>query len=200
MRKTLQIVRCVSNGLRDDHLGRVRPRTSSAASWTPYDLTIDPSRSSVTLSGDIAGVFPFQEQAPGSLTAALTGNLQTYLLQGGTSISAIQLPGGSDGQPVAQAGPFQPGNASADFAGSVDLSAVLPGVIATGAWRNVHMDLTSATLPLDSGGNFFDHGHYHERAHDVRRRCPGHNIRLASFSRSMEISRPEIQGTFTFQV
>ncbi|MBX7165735.1 MAG: S8 family serine peptidase [Pirellulales bacterium] len=77
-------------------------------------FTIDSSRSTLLISGDLSGL-PFEEQSPGSQVGTLAGELNVQIVGGLMSL----LGGNVDF--VDQAGPFLPGNAPGDFAVLVDL-------------------------------------------------------------------------------
>ncbi|MFZ9854065.1 MAG: hypothetical protein ACO3I0_03020 [Limisphaerales bacterium] len=109
-------------------------------------FTIDPTRSSLTISGNVLGS-ELTAQGPGSLTTSLLGTVR-LAADGG----AIQFPG--DSRIVATTnGSWQPladgskGSAPASFGGRIDI-----GLAAGDAGlRDVQLDLSSASLPLEAG-------------------------------------------------
>lgn len=109
-----------------------------------FSFAIDPEQSAIDGSGTLLG-FPIVEQAPGSLSAALQGTLEVLL--GEDEISLIT---GGLVDPIAQPGPFQPGNAPADFAGSV--SIIIDNAL--GAFRDLLLEATSSPSLLDPSGSF----------------------------------------------
>jgi hypothetical protein len=110
------------------------------------EFQIDPERSTVTLSGNLAG-FTIQEQGAGSLTSKLEGTVA--VTADGTTIEFLSGPvvtvqdNGSWEPQVGGA----PGKAPADFAGKA--SGFLISAVA--AIRDLEIGLTSAPLPLTAG-------------------------------------------------
>lgn len=109
-------------------------------------FTIDPTRSSLTISGSVVGS-ELTEQGPGSLTTSISGAVR--LAADGVS---IQFPG--DSRLVAMTnGSWQPladgskGSAPASFGGRIDIGLAAGDA----ALRDIQLDLSSASLPLDSG-------------------------------------------------
>jgi hypothetical protein len=119
----------------------------------PVTFTIDPTRSSITLSGDLAnsdlGTFVFAAQGIGSLTTSYTGSILADL-----SPPNIQFPGGS----VIQAktnGTWKPaggggsGSAPGDYGGQIikplEITAYFAG-------RNFLLDVSSPPTTLTNGG------------------------------------------------
>jgi hypothetical protein len=113
------------------------------------DFTVDPARSSITISGNAMG-FALSEQGPGSLTTQFEGTLKADITEasivlGGGSVVALQnngswkpLAGGLDGSAPANCG----GKADGGILGK-----------ATAAVRSAQFDVTSPLLPV-TGGNF----------------------------------------------
>lgn len=109
-------------------------------------LTIDPTRSSLTISGSVVGS-ELTAQGSGSLTTSLLGTVQ--LAADG---AAIRFPGES--RIVATTnGAWEPladgskGSAPASFGGRIDIGLAAGNA----ALRDVQLDLSSASLPLDGG-------------------------------------------------
>jgi subtilisin family serine protease len=113
-------------------------------------FTVDSSQSILTLQAKV--VFPggtlelpIVEQAPGSLDAQFAGTFTVNRAQDGLTFQSANL------DVLANAGLFQPGSASADIAGQVNIG----GLIAQAAIRNILFTLSSGKLAVDSDG-FFD--------------------------------------------
>jgi hypothetical protein len=115
----------------------------------PAVFTIDPAQTDITLGGTIAGV-PVLEQGTGSLKTKFQGTINVEI-----AATTIHFTGASVIDAITN-GVWQPGSAGAvgsapaDFAGSV--SAPIGSVV--GAFRNIIVDVTSASLPLAAGGTF----------------------------------------------
>jgi hypothetical protein len=104
------------------------------------EFTLDPSRSTMSLAGDLAGERPLSEQAPGSMTTSISGQFRMLIdytsgvpthfrvIEDSLLLDLAELPG-----------VFQPLSLPADAAASiVDL---LPGITPTIAFRNVGFQL-----------------------------------------------------------
>ncbi len=109
-------------------------------------FTIDPTQSSVTISGTVAGG-TIAAQAPGSLTANVDGTIRATLNGGnllfpGQSVIAAETNG--SWQPLHDG---SAGSAPADFGGKANL------VIATGlaALRNIQLDAFGPAIPVNGG-------------------------------------------------
>jgi len=109
-------------------------------------FTIDATRSSLTISGNVVGS-DLTAQGPGSLTTAMAGTVQVA-----TSEGVIRFPG--DSRIAASTnGVWQPladgskGSAPASFGGKVDFGLAAGNA----AVRDVQLDLSSDSLPLSSG-------------------------------------------------
>ncbi len=120
-------------------------------------FTIDPSRSSVAISGYLIGGGLIQEQEAGSLTTKYSGTIVANVT--GTT---IQFPGGSM-IVAANNGTWPPGlggavgSAPANY-GGVASRVVVSGMPLTFAWvqaavRNIQLDVFSPDIPL-TGGSF----------------------------------------------
>ena len=109
-------------------------------------FNIDPTRSSLTISGNVLGS-ELTAQGPGSLTTSLLGTVR-LAAEGGS----IQFPGESR-IVAATNGNWQPladgskGSAPASFGGRIDIGLAAGDA----ALRDVQLDLSSASLPLDAG-------------------------------------------------
>jgi hypothetical protein len=115
-----------------------------AVSLTQF--VISPSESSLTLSGTAQGATILQ-QLPGSLTTQLQGSLFADV----SAANQITFFAGGHIDPVAQAGPFLPGNSPASFGDAATIS----GQPAVGAYRGLDFfQSTTAVLPADGQGNF----------------------------------------------
>lgn len=110
-----------------------------------FTFVIDAVLSTMTVSGDISGT-AIEEQQAGSLTGKLGGTLFAELAAG-----SIHLEGGNTIDAVAKPGPFQPGNAPADFAMRVVAS---PGLIGQGAIRDGILDIKGPAMALAADGSF----------------------------------------------
>lgn len=121
----------------------------AAPNWLHGQVfTIDPTQSSVTISGTVAGG-TIAAQAAGSLTAKVDGTIRATL-NGGN----LQFPG----QSVIAAqtnGSWQPlhdgsaGSAPADFGGKASLVGGLASGLA--ALRNIQLDVFAAPIPVNGG-------------------------------------------------
>jgi hypothetical protein len=130
-------------------LGLVRPAMGLRAELATF--TVDPARSSVTLSGSASGA-PLQAQGPGSLEAVYDG---TVVLDVGPS--EIRFVGGSRIAPR-EPNAWQPGpkgadgSAPASYGGKAKLGAGLFSINAVAATRRILLDLLGSTpFPLQSG-------------------------------------------------
>ena len=124
-------------------VGPVYGVAESAAVATQF--VINPSESSLTMSGTALGA-TIQEQLLGSLTTQLQGALFADL----SVPNQVTLYAGGHVDPVAQPGPFIPGNAPAQFSDAGTLS----GQPAYGAYRNLEFSQsTTSVLSIDSQGN-----------------------------------------------
>jgi hypothetical protein len=114
----------------------------------PVQFIIDPSKSSVALSGYVgSATTPLTEQGPGSLTTSYSGTIVADVGSAG-----IQFTGGST--ITAQTnGVWNPGvggkgaSAPADYGGQ----ATLLGLPVKGALRNLVLDVTTGVLPVANG-------------------------------------------------
>jgi hypothetical protein len=125
----------------------------SWAQWTSLTLQVDIAPTTLTLDANLQGdegVYPFEEQSPGSMTSHATGTIHVDLFGTPGAFTQIRFQGGSQVQSIPNAGLYQPGDAPADFAAKVNL----PDVIASGAFRNDVVDLVAGTQPIDGLGNF----------------------------------------------
>jgi hypothetical protein len=107
-------------------------------------FNLDPSRSSISLSGSALG-FPLQEQNAGSLTTTFSGAINvtvtdTNIAFPGSSIITAQNNG--NWQPKAKG---EPGSDPANFGGKAS-GGFLGSVVA--AVRNAQFDATSSVLPM----------------------------------------------------
>jgi hypothetical protein len=110
-------------------------------------FTVDPSQSSVTISGTVAGG-TMMTQGPGSLTAMIGGTIQVTLAG-----NTIQFSGQS--QILVQTnGSWQPkadgtaGSEPADFGGQVSLAPLGSGVAAL---REIQLDALSPVININAG-------------------------------------------------
>ena len=116
-------------------------------------FTIDPTQTEITLGGTIVGV-PVLEQGAGSLKTKFQGTINADIT--GTT---IRFPGGSTIDAITN-GVWQPGASGvgaslpADFAGRVTANLGLLSGTLDGAFRNIVVDVTSASLPLSASGSF----------------------------------------------
>ena len=114
---------------------------------SPETFTIDPARSAITLSGNVAGA-TLLEQAAGSLTTPFSGSLQLDVTP-----TSVQFTGGSAVVPV-EAHNWEPGqrgvagSAPASYGAKGSLVIVIFPATAVAATRRLVFDLTSdAALP-----------------------------------------------------
>lgn len=122
----------------------------------PVAFTIDPARTTVTLSGYVSipgvGNYAFQPQAGGSLSTTCTGTILADI-----SPPSISFPGGSLVS-TANNGNWQPapggvtGSATADFGGKIT-PPLTTGYFAA---RNILLDITGSPVALTNGS--FDAG------------------------------------------
>ncbi|HYE30119.1 MAG TPA: hypothetical protein VEH27_01705 [Methylomirabilota bacterium] len=108
---------------------------------------IDPARSSITMSGTLAG-FTIQEQAPGSLQTRFEGPIQANVTP-----TSITFPGGSvvDAQTNGSWQPLPGGMNGRDWADYGAQATIPLGGTARGAVRNIVLDVTSGTIPISNG-------------------------------------------------
>jgi len=129
------------------------------AAAAPVTFTIDPSRSSIVLSGNVVDAslsstaFPFTAQGAGSLTTKYTGTILVDLAP-----PNIQFPGGSTitaetngtWKPAVGGGTTStPGSAPADYGGEINQFLVVTAYFAA---RNLQFDATSSAAALTNGG------------------------------------------------
>jgi len=114
------------------------------------DFTIDPTQSSVALSGDVAAI-TFKEQAPGSLSTSYSGTITL-----GLTDATVQITAGA--MNAAVSGDWLPGPNGQGGAAPADYGAQasIPFGTATAALRNILLDLSSPTATLTNGS--FDAG------------------------------------------
>src|SRR5438270_940642 len=105
---------------------------------------VDPSRSSVSVSGHVSA-FNLQEQAPGSLTTHYAGTIAADL-QG----DSIAFPGGS-AVAAQNNGSWKPGDAPGDY--GAKFSTGLLGTEDVAA-RGMSLGLASGALPISGTGSF----------------------------------------------
>lgn len=108
-------------------------------------FTVDSNESWLTIFGDIEGLFPINEQVPGSLTSSVSGWLFADVLPNWLTIA------GADLIPADQPGLYEPNNAPAQFAAQ---TTVLPGVDAWAAIRNASATVWNWGTPINPGGTF----------------------------------------------
>jgi hypothetical protein len=112
----------------------------------PVIFTLDPARSSITLSGSVLNN-AFKEQGPGSLTTSFSGTIAADVTG-----STIQFIGGSaiDAQTN---GNWQPQTNGAAGSAPADYGATAANPVATAlaAGRNLLVDVFSGPLPITSG-------------------------------------------------
>ena len=109
---------------------------------TAVTFTIDPSLSSIVVSGSI-GTSSLIEQGAGSLSAHYAGTLNADVTTGSIQfLSANVTP--------QTTGPWQPGDAVANYAGTIDVF----GTTAQVAVRNLVLDVSSSEADLGAGGSF----------------------------------------------
>ena len=118
----------------------------------PVTFTIDPTRSSITLSGEVtiplAGTYRFQPQGAGSLTTTYTGTIPVELAPPG-----IRFPGGGAVQANTN-GSWQPTVGGGAGSAPADYGLMISPPLTTGyaAARNIRVDLTSPVISLTNGG------------------------------------------------
>ncbi|MDW8263198.1 MAG: hypothetical protein RMJ35_11785, partial [Phycisphaerales bacterium] len=119
----------------------------STALANPATFTIDPTATTVTISGTLAGL-PITQQGPGSLTTTYFGAIRAELAPG-----AVRFVQG--GNAVANnSGSWQPapggaaGSAPANYGGQVNFGLLGIGRLAI---RNLQVDAFSDPIPLASG-------------------------------------------------
>jgi len=125
------------------------------------NFTVDPSRSNISVAGDLGGVLPLTEQSPGSTTTSLSGGLEVdfYLTYNFlTNISVNQYFDGSGDFVVLadQPGLFQPGGLPADVA--VQIINIIPGHNATAAFRDIVLEPRRSKTPVSANGTFLAEG------------------------------------------
>ncbi len=119
----------------------------------PETFTIDPARSSITLSGNVAGA-TLLEQAAGSLTTPFSGSLQMDVTPTG-----VQFTGGSSVVPV-EAHNWEPGrsgvagSAPASYGAKASLVIIIFPATAMAATRRLVFDLTSDAAIPRTGDTF----------------------------------------------
>jgi len=124
----------------------------SLCSAAPIAFTIDPARSTVTLSGNVTipgiGSFPFQTQSAGSLTTTCTGTIMSDLAP-----PYISFPGGSLIIAVTN-GTWQPSPGGATGSAPADFGGKITPPLTTGyfAARNIQLDVTGSPAGLTNGG------------------------------------------------
>ena len=113
----------------------------------PETFTIDPTRSAITLSGNVAGA-TLLEQAAGSLTTPFSGSIQldvtpaSVQFTGGRSVVPVEAHNWEPGQSGV------PGSAPASYGAKASLVIVIFPATAVAATRRLAFDLTSdAALP-----------------------------------------------------
>ncbi len=118
----------------------------------PVAFTIDHSRSTVTLSGNVTisgiGTFSFQPQATGSLSTTCTGTILANL-----SPPYLSFPGGSSIVAVTN-GVWQPAPGGASGSAPADFGGKITPPLTTGyfAARNIQLDVTSSPAGITNGG------------------------------------------------
>lgn len=90
------------------------PMVSQADDYLVFQ--VDNSRSYVDFSGDISGVVPITEHAPGSLHTTLSGSLGLWLYPGADAPIYVNV-NGANLYPAPQIGTFLPGDQTAQLAG-----------------------------------------------------------------------------------
>lgn len=112
------------------------------------NFTIDPSQSTVTLSGSVSGIV-LTQQGPGSLTSRIEGSLQAD-----TTGGEVEITGGT--LDVQNNGTWQPGVGGTAGAAPADFGAQGSSFFGTvyGALRNIVMNATSP--PQQLTGEQFD--------------------------------------------
>lgn len=113
-------------------------------------FAIDASQSYVTLSGDVEGLFPLLEQAPGSLTTAFGGSLSAQLARTGGVFTDVKFDPINTMTVADQAGPFQPFNAPGELAAQVSIGSIL----AVATYRNSVGHLNGGFVPISLAGSF----------------------------------------------
>ncbi|MBX9656016.1 S8 family serine peptidase [bacterium] len=114
-----------------------------------YTFNVNSSLSNILLTANVTstdGTFsvPVAEQAPGSLTAQITGSIVAFVNGNTIRFQAANL------DVLAKSGSFQPGSTSADFAGQISIGSL----VAYAAIRNVQFTLGSNAITFDSNGAF----------------------------------------------
>jgi hypothetical protein len=128
---------------------RINSRTNAAAAavieclegrelLSTVNFTLDPERSSLTLSGTAGGA-ALAEQSAGSLEAIYSGTIVADVLG-----ESIEFLGGSTVS-AETTGDWLPGGIAADYGGAAGAAAKL-------AIRDLGLDVTSPALPLSGGG------------------------------------------------
>jgi hypothetical protein len=119
--------------------------------FTVTTFTIDPTVSSLRLSGNVADVFDIEAQHEGSLTQFYTGSIVADV-QGNADV--ISFPGGSS--IVAQATrKYDPGSGFANYGVKGETGGVFSVKLGEGAVRNFVFDLESnGDLPVGGSGAF----------------------------------------------
>lgn len=113
-------------------------------------FSVDPNQTSITFTGDVNGVLPITEQAPGSLTATGTGTIDTLLDPTQASPTSLVILPTSTMVGTPQPGPFLPGNQPAVIAGQVDLG----GVTGYGTFRDVVLSIEIGPVAIDAAHEF----------------------------------------------
>ncbi len=115
-----------------------------------FQLTVDPNQTTMHLSSSLSMPgsdpplqIPLTEQAAGSLDAQVAGELTVEVDDSGIHFVSGSL------DPIASAGPFQPGSQSADFAGQFDI-----GISVYAALRNLLFRVDSDPLAWTGDGTF----------------------------------------------
>jgi len=116
-------------------------------------FTIDPSQSSLTVSGSILGN-PFSPQGAGSMTTTYGGTIQAAQTAGTiqfTGLSLITANTNGSWTPLAGGGGY-PGVAAADYGATASLYGGFVTVVA--AFRSLLFDVTSPAITV-TGGQFY---------------------------------------------
>jgi len=119
------------------------------ASFAATTFVIDPSSSFLTISGEVPGVGPLLEQAPGTLETAFAGTIEVDLDTPGF----ISFPGGGLADFFVHPGIFEPGGLPADFAGLIE---DVPPTDETAflTLRDLTFDSLGPPVPLALDGSF----------------------------------------------
>src|SRR4051794_12402802 len=111
-------------------------------------FTVDPTLSSLRLSGEVADVLDMEEQRSGSLVAAYNGTIVADVTD-----NSIAFPGGSDVVAIATK-TYDPGTGPASYGAKAETGGIFSVKIGEAAVRGLTFDLNSVDLAVSDSGAF----------------------------------------------